>query len=76
MGIMRTKNQGVLKNNSKPDINDGHYPELLDRVWVTMENINMNPKYLKRMRDMRFFIRKYSSSNLIKPNMDVVFFLP
>jgi len=42
MGIMQTKNQGVLKNNSKPDINNGHYPELLDRIWVTMENMNDN----------------------------------
>lgn len=42
MGIMRTKRQGILKDNSKPDINDGHYPELLDRIWVTMENMNNN----------------------------------
>ena len=42
MGIMRTKNQGVLKDNNKPDINNGHYPELLDRIWVTMENMNNN----------------------------------
>ena len=42
MGIMRTKRQGILKDNSEPDINDGHYPELLDRIWVTMENMNNN----------------------------------
>ena len=43
MGIMRTKQQGVLKDNiDKPEINDGHYPELLDRIWVTMENMNNN----------------------------------
>ena len=33
MGIMRTENQGLLKNESnKPEINDGHYHELLDRT--------------------------------------------
>ena len=43
MGIMRTKQQGVLKDNiDKPEINDGHYIELLDRVWVTMENMSNN----------------------------------
>ena len=43
MGIMRTKKQGVLKDSiDKPEINEGHYPELLDRVWVTMDNINNN----------------------------------
>jgi hypothetical protein len=40
---MRTKQQGVLKDNiDKPEINDGHYIELLDRVWVTMDNMNDN----------------------------------
>ena len=36
MGIMRTKNQGVLKNSmfDKPKINDGHYVELTDRCHV------------------------------------------
>ena len=43
MGIMRTKRQGVLKDNiDKPEINEGHYHELLDRIWVTMDNINNN----------------------------------
>jgi hypothetical protein len=44
MGIMRTKRQGVLKDSffDKPEINKGHYPELLDRIWVTMDNINDN----------------------------------
>lgn len=36
MGIMRTKNQGVLKDSmfDKPEINDGHYLELTDRAYV------------------------------------------
>lgn len=35
MGIMRTKNQGLLKKeNNNPEINDGHYIELLDRTHV------------------------------------------
>ena len=35
MGIMRTKQQGVLKDNiDKPEINDGHYIELTDRCHV------------------------------------------
>jgi len=42
MGIMRTKKQGVLKDNSEVEINEGHYVELLDRTWVTMENLNNN----------------------------------
>ena len=43
MGIMRTKRQGILKDSiDKPEVNKGHYPELLDRVWVTMDNINNN----------------------------------
>jgi hypothetical protein len=43
MGIMRTKRQGILKDSiDKPEVNEGHYPELLDRVWVTMDNINNN----------------------------------
>ncbi len=36
MGIMRTKNQGVLKSSmfDKAEINDGHYLELTDRAHV------------------------------------------
>ncbi len=36
MGIMRTKNQGVLKSSTtgKDEINDGHYLELTDRCHV------------------------------------------
>lgn len=42
MGIMRTKNQGVLKSSmfDKPEINDGHYLELMDRTYVIMSNVN------------------------------------
>ena len=42
MGIMRTKNQGVLKDSifDKVEINDGHYIELLDRTHVVMEMID------------------------------------
>ena len=42
MGIMRTKNQGVLKDSifDKVEINDGHYIELLDRTHVIMEMID------------------------------------
>lgn len=42
MGIMRTKNQGVLKANmpDKSEINDGHYLELLDRTHIIMSNVN------------------------------------
>lgn len=37
MGIMRTKNQGLL---SKPEtINEGHYWELLDRTHIVNEMI-------------------------------------
>ena len=60
MGIMRTKNQGVLKDSTfdKPEINDGHYLELLDRTHVILSNVNdhllehpltENDKELKRM---------------------------
>jgi len=36
MGIMRTKNQGLLKSSitDKAEINDGHYLELTDRCHV------------------------------------------
>ena len=36
MGIMRTKNQGLLTDSTydKPEINDGHYIELTDRCHV------------------------------------------
>lgn len=37
MGIMRTKNQGVLKDSildNKAEINEGHYLELTDRCHV------------------------------------------
>ena len=60
MGIMRTKNQGVLKDSmfDKPEINDGHYLELLDRTHVILSNVNdhllehpltENDEELKRM---------------------------
>jgi len=60
MGIMRTKNQGVLKDSTfdKPEINDGHYLELLDRTHVILSNVNdhllehpltENDEELKRM---------------------------
>ena len=34
MGIMRTKRQGILKDNLLKEINDGHYLELTDRCHV------------------------------------------
>jgi hypothetical protein len=39
---MRTKKQGVLKNNifDKTKINDGHYLELLDRTYIICEMID------------------------------------
>lgn len=41
MGIMRTKKQGLLKlENNKPEINDGHYHELLDRTHMVCSIID------------------------------------
>jgi hypothetical protein len=34
MGIMRTKRQGILKDDFLKEINDGHYIELTDRAHV------------------------------------------
>jgi len=34
MGIMRTKRQGILKDDFLKEINDGHYIELTDRCHV------------------------------------------
>ena len=34
MGIMRTKKQGILKDDLLKEINDGHYIELTDRCHV------------------------------------------
>ena len=34
MGIMRTKRQGILKDDFLKKINDGHYIELTDRCHV------------------------------------------
>ena len=44
MGIMRTKKQGVLKNNifeeDKVELNEGYYHEAMDRCHVLMDTIN------------------------------------
>ena len=34
MGIMRTKKQGILKDDLLKEINEGHYIELTDRCYV------------------------------------------
>ena len=71
MGIMRTKNQGVLKNNifkeDKVELNEGYYHEAMDRCHVLMETINdhlvEHPVGRQKDKINRMFIRAIIALN-------------
>lgn len=71
MGIMRTKNQGLLKNNifeeDKIELNDGYYHEIMDRTHVLMETINTHlvehPVGKQNKKINRLFIRAIIALN-------------
>ena len=59
MGLMRTKNQGLLKNDVT--LNEGYYHEAMDRTHVLMETINTHlvehPVGKQNKKINRMFIR-------------------